>query len=112
MILLWPLSCCINWSKTFRYHLHIGVADREDRANLFASHAGDITHRFDGDRVKLRNKSRWLGAHRHASTAVDAGVPTNVKEDGGVLHEQFSVFNDQFSVPFDSTIGCPNWGKT
>lgn len=57
------------------------MRNRSHRANVFAHHAGDVARRVHGDGVKFADKIDGLGAYGDAGTALDTGVPADLKED-------------------------------
>ena len=61
------------------------MRDGEDGADVLTGHAGNVAYLVDGDGVEWTDEASRLRAHSYAGTAVDAGVPTDVEDDGGVL---------------------------
>ena len=60
-------------------------------ANIFANQAGYVAGFIDGNGIKRADEASFLGADRHAGTAVDAGVPANL-EDHRVAFSHAYIF--------------------
>lgn len=86
-VVLLGMRISIFWRTLFSFRQN--MRDRKYGTNIFAGHTRDITHLVDGNRVKLTNKPSRLWTHRHTCAAVDAGIPVEVEDDGGVFHEEF-----------------------
>ena len=65
------------------------VAYRLRRAYIFAKQAGDITWSINGNSIKRTDKARFLRADCDTRSTIDAGIPTNVENDGFKLTHIF-----------------------
>jgi len=57
------------------------MRDGTDRADFFASHAGNVAGRVDGDGIERADKAGLLRTYRHAGAAIDAGIPADMELD-------------------------------
>lgn len=69
------------------------MRNRRHRANVFAHHAGNVARGVHGDGIKFADKINRLRAHGNAGTALDAGVPADLKEDGFFFHCKYLIVN-------------------
>lgn len=56
------------------------------RTNIFAYHTGNIARRVHRNRIKIADEIYGLRAHRHTRTAMNTGIPANVKDNRFVFH--------------------------
>lgn len=64
------------------------VRNRKYWTNILASHACNVTNFVERNRIKLTRESCGLRTYRYACAAVDASVPIEVEDDGGVLFQK------------------------
>ena len=68
------------------------MSNSADRANVFASHAGNIARCVHGDGVEVADKAGTLRAYGDAGPAMDAGIPADLKDEGRfVIHAKVLV---------------------
>ncbi len=55
-------------------------------ANVFTDHARNVARGIDRNCVEIADEASLLGTDSHASTAVDAGVPSDMKYNRLATH--------------------------
>jgi hypothetical protein len=99
-----PTACLAAHCQWWAFACRL-VANGGDGANVLAHHAGNVAGAVDGDGVEFADKPGLLRAHGHAGTALDAGVPADLKYDGFFFSHGFlRMLNNGMAGPSSFTV--------